>query len=181
MSALQGSGHSFSDIVEAHGSLDVQSLINAAPAYQPNFSADQAPAIDASMLVATVAPTVGMPSAEMLQAVTNVAGVQHGGAVEQVIADAVSGVQQGGAVEQVLAEALGHNNAPTVDGLLQGLPGGGASGEMSAILNGSSANVGAVSGWDMGVHGAFGPTADMLFKMDVSTFHHDAVQPAVNG
>jgi hypothetical protein len=179
-SALQGSGHNFSDFVDS-GALDIQSYSDSATAYQPNFQADQAPAIDASMLVASVAPAVGMPSAEAL------------------IAAGVAGVQQGGSVEQILADALG-NQAPTVDGLLEAvnggggeaispaieaalnaLPGGGGVGDLSAVLNGASPDVGVVSGWDMHSAGSIGAGFDMMFKMDVATLHQDAVQPTVNG
>jgi len=182
INALQSSGHNFSNFDSLHSQIDVQSHSDAAPAFEPAYAGNQAPAFDASMLVASVAPAVSMPSAEALIA----AGVVGHG-------------QQGGAVEKIVAEALGHA-APTVDALLeavnsggqqanhpeiqaalQGLPGGGAGGAMSEVLNGTSGHAGNVSSWDMSSHGAFGATADMMFKMDVASFHHDAVQPVVNG
>ena len=45
----------------------------------------------------------------------------------------------------------------------------------------ASPDVAAVSGWDMGGHGAVGAGFDMMFKMDVAMHHHDAVQPVANG
>jgi VCBS repeat-containing protein len=114
---------------------------------------------------AAIAPTLTMPSAEALQA----AGI-------------VGGAQQGGAVEQILADALSYGaGAPTIDALLQGLPGDAEIGGLSAIDAVTSASGAGVPAWDMGFAGTSGPMADMMFKVDASMLHHDAVQPAVNG
>ena len=105
---------------------------------------------------------ISMPAAEMLSAAGLTGGVQHGGSVEQVLAEALGGA------------------APTIDALLQSLPGQGFGGNagLDAFATHGGANVPA---WDMGAAGGFVLGADMMFKMDVATLHHDAVQPVVNG
>jgi VCBS repeat-containing protein len=176
LSALQGSGHGFNDFV-SNGGLDVQAYGDAVPAYEPSFALDQAPAFDASMLVA-VAPTVGMPSAEALVAAGLIGNAQHGGAVEQIVAEALGNAAP---TVDALLEAVNGNEQQAILEALSNVPDGGAGGDMSAILHGTSGLGVGVSSWDIGSHGAFGATADMMFKMDVASFHHDAVQPAVNG
>ena len=180
VSALQGSSHSFSDFVDS-GALDIQSYTDSATAYQPNFQADQAPTFDASMVLATVAPAIGMPSAEALVAAGVVGGVQQGGSVEQILADALG--NQAPTVDGLLEAVNGGGEAisPTIEAALHALPGGGGAGDLSAVLNGASPDVGAVSGWDMHSAGSFGAGFDMMFKMDVATLHQDAVQPVING
>jgi hypothetical protein len=176
LSALQGSGHGFNDFV-SNGGLDVQAYGDAVPAYEPSFALDQAPAFDASVLVA-VAPTVGMPSAEALVAAGLAGNAQHGGAVEQIVAEALGNAAP---TVDALLEAVNGNGQQAILEALSNVPDGGAGGDMSAILNGTSGLGVGVSSWDMSSHGAFGATADMMFKMDVASFHQDAVQPAVNG
>jgi len=123
---------------------------------------DQGPA-SSSVEASPAALAVGMPSAEALQA-AGVAG--HG--------------QHGGSVEQIVAEALGQGNASAaVDALLNALPGG--NGAVGALANLASPAANSVPGGDMSVHGAFGHGADMMMKMGAEMLHHDAVQPAVNG
>ncbi len=112
-----------------------------------------------------IAPTVTMPSVEALQA----AGI-------------VGGAQQGGSVEQILADALSYGaGAPTIDALLQGLPGGAETGGLAGIDAVTSASGAGVPAWDMGLAGGFNPMSDMMFKKDATMLHHDAVQPAING
>ncbi|MFL6749652.1 MAG: hypothetical protein ACJ8E9_01185, partial [Sphingomicrobium sp.] len=111
-----------------------------------------------------VAPTVAMVSAEALEA-----------AASSVDANA----QHGGSVEQIVADALGEGDAPTVDAALANLPGG--NGELSALAAIASPADALVSGWDMGGQGAIGTIHDMMLSMHAPGMHHDAVQPAVNG
>jgi hypothetical protein len=120
-----------------------------------------APAADNS---GPVAPTVAMVSAEALEAAK--AGVD-------------AHAQHGGSVEQIVADALGQGDAPTVDAALANLPGG--NGELSALANVASPAGAPVSGWDMGGQGAIGTIHDMMLSMHAPGMHHDAVQPAVNG
>ena len=124
--------------------------------------ADQGPTANAAA-AGPAAPAVAMVSAEALQAAGLVGDAHHGGAVEQVLAD-----------------ALGHGGPPTVDGLLQALAGQ-SGGQLSAISHVASPAADAVPAWDMGAAGAFVPGADVMFKMGAEMLHHDAVQPVVNG
>jgi hypothetical protein len=137
-----------------------QAAISAAQSSDvPAAANDQAPApAEAS----PVAMSVGMPSAEALQA----AGV-------------ADDAKQDGSVEQVVADALGQGNAPAaVDALLDALPGG--NGALAALAHVASPAAGDVSAWDMAASGAFGHAADMVMNVHAMQ-HHDAVQPVVNG
>ena len=123
---------------------------------------DQGPSFDFAASAA-FAPMVAMPAAEALAAAGLTGGSQHGGSVERVLAEALGGA--------------GH--APTIDALLQSLPGqafGNAGLDALATHGGGN-----VPTWDMGATGGFNPGADMMIRMDVAMLHHDAVQPVVNG
>ena len=123
---------------------------------------DQGPA-SSSVEASPAALTVGMPSAEALQAAGVAGHAQHGGSVEQIVAD-----------------ALGQGNASaTVDALLNALPGG--NGSVGALANVASPDANAVSGWDMSGSGAFGNGHDVLIHVHAAMQHHDAVQPTANG
>ena len=129
----------------------------AEPAYVPSFASGEPMVANVPAFAANV-PTVSMASAEMLKAA------------------ALDGdAQQGGAVEQVLADALGEQ-APTIDGLLANLPGGIA--ELAAIAHLASPDGAGVPAWDMGMQGGFAPMHDMVMKVAAVALHHDAVQPA---
>ncbi len=122
---------------------------------------DQGPA---EAVALAIAPTVGMPSAEALQA-----------------AGLTGDAKQGGSVEQIVAEALGGGSAAeTVDAILDALAG--ANGNPGAIADLASPPAAAVPAWDMATHGAFSGGADMMFNgQHVAIQHHDAVQPVING
>jgi T1SS-143 domain-containing protein len=129
---------------------------------------DEGPA-QVSADASPVAPTVAMVSAEALKA-AGVAGHDQGVAGQ---------AQHGGSVEQIVAEALGHGNASAaVDALLNALPGG--HGAVAALANVASPAANAVPGGDMLGLGAFAPGHDMMMNMHVA-MHHDAVQPVANG
>lgn len=137
----------------------------------PAAANDQGP-VQVSADASPVAPTVAMVSAEALQA-AGVAGNAH-----QAAGVAGHG-QHGGSVEQIVAEALGHGHASaTVDALLNALPGG--NGAVAALANVASPPANAVPGGDMLGLGAFAPGHDMMTNMHVA-MHHDAVQPVANG
>ena len=155
--ALSSTGLSFDDHSFGGSGLEPMSFGEAAPAYVPNYASGE-PAVANIPAFAANVPSVSMASAEMLSAV-NLDG----------------NVQLGGAVEQVLADALG-NHAPTIDGVLANLPGGIA--ELAAIANLASPDGAGVPAWDMMGHGAFGPAPDMVFKVEAVMIHQDAVQPA---
>jgi T1SS-143 domain-containing protein len=158
------SSHGSSARADSDHSLDDSSANAAAQSSDHPAANDQGPA-SSPAAASLVAPSVGMPSAEALQA----AGLTgHGGHA-----------QHGGSVEQIVAEALGHGNAPaTVDALLNALPGG--NGQVAAIANVASPAAEAVPAWDMSMHGSFGTGHDVMMNVHAA-MHHDAVQPAVNG
>ena len=158
MVALSSSIHSFTDDSFGGRGLDAMSFAEAAPAYVPNYASGEPTVANIPAFAADV-PSVSMASAEMLRAAVNLDG----------------NVQHGGAVEQVLAEALG-NHAPTIDAVLANLPGGIA--ELAVIANLASPDGAGVPAWDMMGHGAFGPAPDMVFKVEAVMIHQDAVQPA---
>ena len=154
---LSSSGFSFGDRGFGGGSLEAMSSGGAEPAYVPSFASGEPMVANVPAFAANV-PTVSMASAEMLKAA------------------ALDGdAQQGGAVEQVLADALGEQ-APTIDGLLANLPGGIA--ELAAIAHLASPDGAGVPAWDMGMQGGFAPMHDMVMKVAAVALHHDAVQPA---
>ena len=154
---LSSSGFSFDDQGFAGGSLDATSFGGATPAYVPTYASGEPAAAAMPQLAANV-PAVSMASAEMLSA----AGLD-------------SNAQQGGAVEQVLADALG-DAAPTIDAVLANLPGG--IGGLAAIADMAIGNGTGVPAWDMGMHGGFAPMHDMVMKVAAVAIHQDAVQPA---
>jgi hypothetical protein len=145
----------------SNNSLDADPAPAAAEASDHGSSSDEAPA-QAAADSSPVAPTVAMVSAEALQAAGVDGNAQHGGAVEQIVAD-----------------ALGHGDAPTVDAALANLPNG--NGALQALANMASPDAANVSGWDMGGHGHGAAVHEMMLSMHASNMHHDAVQPAVNG
>ncbi|MDP9422339.1 MAG: DUF5801 domain-containing protein [Pseudomonadota bacterium] len=153
---LSSSGFSFDDHGFGGGSLDARSFGDAEPAYAPSYASGEA-AVSIPALAANV-PTVSMASAEMLKAVGLEGNVQHGGSVEQVLADALG------------------SGAPTIDGVLANLPG--AVAELAAIANLASPDGAGVPAWDMGMDAGFAPAQDMLMKVAAVAFHQDAVQPA---
>ena len=154
---LSGSGFSFDDHSFGGRGLDAMSVGDAEPAYVPSYASGEPAAFSVPAFAANV-PTVGMASAEMLQALSLNGNVQHGGSVAQVLADALG------------------DSAPTIDGILANLPGGIAG--LAAISNPASPDGAGVPAWDMGMHGGFAPTHDMLMKVAAVAIHQDAVQPA---
>ncbi len=153
---LSNSGFSFGDHGFDGGSLDAVSFVGGEPAYVPNYASGEAAITNVAGFAANV-PTVSMASAEMLQA-ANLDGVQHTGAIEMVLADALG------------------NQAPTIDAVLANLPGGIA--DLAAISHLASSADAGVPAWDMGMQGGFAPVHDMLMKVAAVEFHQDAVQPA---
>jgi T1SS-143 domain-containing protein len=158
----QSSSSSDDQANSSHG-VDKGSAPAASDASDHASSDDHGPAAAADN-TSPVAPTVAMVSAEALEAAK--AGVD-------------ANAQHGGSVEQIVADALGQGDAPTVDAALANLPGG--NGELSALATIASPAGAAVSGWDMGGQGAIGTIHDMMLSMHAPGMHHDAVQPAVNG
>ena len=154
---LSSSGFSFDDHSFGGRGLDAMAIGDAEPAYVPTYASGEPAAFSVPAFAANV-PTVSMASAEMLSA----AGLN-------------GNAQLGGSVEQVLADALG-DSAPTIDGILANLPGGIAG--LAAISNPASPDGAGVPAWDMGMHGGFAPTHDMLMKVAAVAIHQDAVQPA---
>lgn len=84
------------------------------------------------------------------------------------------------AVGAVVGEVLdGGASGGDIDALLAALPangGGNAALDLVASPQGES-----VSGWDMGPDGHLSATLLTNIVPDMSAFHHDAIQPAVNG
>ncbi|HYC94695.1 MAG TPA: DUF5801 repeats-in-toxin domain-containing protein, partial [Sphingomicrobium sp.] len=153
---LSSSRLSFDDHGFGGGSLDAMSFGDAEPAYAPSYASGEA-AVSIPALAANV-PTVSMASAAMLKAAGLDGNVQHGGSVEQVLADALG------------------DGAPTIDGVLANLPG--AVAELAAIANMASPDAAGVPAWDMGMDAGFAPAQDMLMKVAAVAIHQDAVQPA---
>jgi hypothetical protein len=84
-------------------------------------------------------------------------------------------------VEKVLAEALhGGAGGGEIEALLAGLPGHG-SGENPALAALASPQGDGVSAWDMGAAGHLSAMLATNSVADMAVFHHDAVQPAING
>ena len=154
------SSSSSSDQSESSKGFDSAPASDAEVANDNSSGGDEAPAEAAAD--APAAPAVAMASAEV--------------ATEASVAD---NAQQGGEVDKIVADALGEGSSPDVDALLADLPGG--NGGLQALAKLATQGEEAVSGWDMGNHGAVGAGFDMMFKVDVAVHHHDAVQPAVNG
>ena len=94
---------------------------------------------------------------------------------------AAGGGQKAIAVEKILAEAL-HGGAgnDALDAILAHLPNDG-SGENPALAALATPYSGDVSGWDMGAAGGLSATSMTNIAVDMAVFHHDAVQPAING
>ncbi len=154
---LSSSGIHFGDQAFGGHALDVMSIARGEPTIAQTHAGSEPVAFNASVFAANV-PTVSMASAAMLKAVNLDGNVQHGGAVEQVLADALG------------------SHAPTIDGVLANLPGG--IGGLPAIANLASPDTAGVPGWDMGMHGGFAPMHDMILKVAAVAVHQDAVQPA---
>jgi hypothetical protein len=114
---------------------------------------------------------VGMPSVHALvagasgiEAQASSFGIQHTGAVQQIVADALHG---------------GGTGAVDINALLNALPGAGLGD--NAGLNSLATQIGHdVPTWDMGHAGAFtlGATNIMTQPMEL---HHDAIQPVAHG
>ncbi len=128
------------------------------------LSATDSPANDAAANL--IAPMFVMPTAEALESLAGQAGdgVQRSGTVEKVVAEALEGGAEGDLIAAILSHLLGGRDGH--DAALDALatPGGDA-----------------VPGRDMGQVGYFQTEALMNIGTDVSAFHHDAVQPAING
>jgi hypothetical protein len=119
-----------------------------------------------SIATSPVAPMIVLPSAEAF--------------IATEAADA-SGVQRGVTVEKVLAEALhGGTGGGEIDALLAALPGHG-SGENPALAALATPQGEGVSAWDMGAAGHLSAVLAANIVADMTVFHHDAVQPAING
>ncbi len=129
-------------------------LLEASDAFAPNIAASS-----------SVAPMIVLPTAEAYEAV-------DGG-------QALSGGQRSVTVEKILADTL-QGGAGDVDAILAGIPSHGIS-ENAALGALASANGEGVSGWDTGAAGHLSATILTNIVADMTAFHHDAVQPAING
>jgi hypothetical protein len=158
---VASSGHSDASAESSH-SLDDSQASAAASSHEAAANDDQGPAASDSA-VGPVAPAVAMVSAEALQAAGLDGNVQHGGAVEKIVAEA-------------LGQGNGHG---AIDALLDAFHGG--SGGGAAIANLASANANAVSAWDMASGGGSSGSSEMLMKVGAEMLHHDMVLPTHNG
>jgi T1SS-143 domain-containing protein len=117
-------------------------------------------AMSGHMQMPTVDTGIAMPSFETMAALD---GAKHSGTVEKILADALSG-----------------GDGPSIDALLNALPGpevGGIAG-----LDGSASGIpAAVPTWDMGATGGFTIPSIDLITSEAMVLHHDAVQPMMNG
>jgi hypothetical protein len=130
-----------------------------------SLPASSEPAAHDSIATSPVAPMIVMPSAEAFMAVQGDA----------------SGSQRAITVEKVLAEALhGGTGGGDIDALLAGLPGHG-SGENLALAALATPHGEGVSAWDMADGGHLSAVLAANIVADMTVFHHDAVQPAING
>jgi hypothetical protein len=156
-----GHGASFAAPVEAR----LVDTAHESPAPISLLTPTDSPMHD-SIGASPVAPMIVMPSAESFMAVD--------------AADA-SGGQRAVTVEKVLAEALlGGTGGGDIDALLAGLPGHG-SGENPALGALATPQGEGVSAWDMGAAGHLSAILSANIVADMTVFHHDAVQPAING
>ena len=87
--------------------------------------------------------------------------------------------QKGGSVEQVVAAVIDHADTSPIDMLLANLPGGHDGLEAIAHLLIPVDEF--VSGWSQVQYNNLGAGYDGTSKIDVESFHHDAVQPTANG
>ncbi len=148
----------------------VDAKVLAEPADALSDAADLLAPTDApvhAQIASPVAPMIVMPTAESLAAFDN-GGVESGGqkaiTVEKVVADALAGGAGGGGIDALLASLPGHVN------------GGNAALEALATHEGEG-----VPGWDMGAAGTLSASQHTNIAADMAAFHHDAVQPAING
>jgi hypothetical protein len=90
-------------------------------------------------------------------------------------------VQHTGAVEQIVADALhGGGAGPDINALLNALPDSGLGGQ--AGLHGlATALSQGVSNGDMGHAGVFTFDVASIITSEAMVLHHDAVQPVANG
>ncbi|MDQ3079248.1 MAG: Ig-like domain-containing protein, partial [Pseudomonadota bacterium] len=120
-----------------------------------------------SIAASLVAPMIVMPSAESLVAIGQ--------------ADAANGTQRGIAVEKVLAETLeGGAGGTDIDALLARLSSSGSD-ENPALGQLASQHGEGVPAWDMAAAGGLPDMHVAATAQDMAVFHHDAVQPAING
>ncbi len=113
------------------------------------------------------------------QSMVNVAPVQLSAEVgaKALVASGNGGVQHGGEVAKVLADAVEHGG-PSIDAVLANLPASGAAAALQAL---ASHGGDAVPAWDNGHFGGFTPEVIALITTEAMVLHHDAVQPVVNG
>jgi hypothetical protein len=123
--------------------------------------------VDTAAAAAAMAPAVVIPSPEALAAMAaapEVAGAERAATVERVVAEALQGGSGGDAIDAALASLPHHGE-----------------GGNAALLALATQHGAGVSGWDMGPDGHL--SADLMTNivLDMPAFHHDAVQPAING
>jgi hypothetical protein len=120
-----------------------------------------------SFAASLVAPMIVMPSAESLIAIGQ--------------AEAAGGTQRAITVEKVLAETLeGGASGTDIDALLARLSNGGSD-ENPALGQLASQQGEGVPAWDMVPAGGLPDMHVVATAQDMAVFHHDAVQPAING
>ena len=115
------------------------------------------------MAMPTMATDIVMPGADALMAMS------------------ATGFQQTTTVEKIVADALHGGNAPSIDALLNALPGGPEIGGIATIEMPASGFDAAVPTWDMGHGAAFTFGGADLITSEALALHHDAIQPVVNG
>ncbi len=129
------------------------------------------------LLSATDGPADG-PAASLAAAMVVMPTAE---ALESLAGEAGAGIEQSGTLGKVLAEALeGGAGHDLIAAILARLPG--ARNGQNEALDALASPVGdAVPGRDMGQVGTFQVDALMNIGTDVAAFHHDAVQPIMNG
>jgi hypothetical protein len=117
-----------------------------------------------SIAASPVAPMIVLPSADSFAAVEGTDGSQRGITVEKVLAEALHGGTGGGDIDALLAALPGHG-----------------SGENAALAALATPQGEGVSAWDMGSEAGLSGVHMANIVADMTVFHHDAVQPAING
>jgi hypothetical protein len=118
-----------------------------------------------SIAISPVAPMIVLPSVESFMAVEgDAAGSQRAITVEKVLAEALHGGAAGGKIDALLASLAGDGN-----------------GDNPALAALASRQGEGVSAWDMADGGHLSSIMATNNVADMTLFHHDAVQPAING
>jgi hypothetical protein len=118
-----------------------------------------------SVPASPVAPMILLPSLESFMAVDkDASGAKPAVTVEKILAEALHGGAGGGEIDALLATLPGH--------------GGGENPALAALATPQGEGV---SAWDTGAAGHLSAMLATNTVADMTVFHHDAVQPAING